>query len=264
MKYGSFAKRPALVICGLLLLLTEAAATAAQETAAESRNREIVVAAFDRWAAGGSDFFNEMLAPEVVWTIEGSGPSAGAYQGREDFMARAVRPFASRMSTPVRPVSKRIWADGDHVIINWAGEGTARDGRPYRNRYVWIFRMQGAKAVEVQAFLDLTAYEDVLRRIPAPAAAAEGSTTQTQQEKTMSQHPYVGMWVTLDGRIRQELLPNGRYDEARGARKSAYQGRYEVKGNHIDYWDDTGFTADGTFVSQDELHHGGMIFKREK
>jgi hypothetical protein len=85
-----------------------------------------------------------------------------------------------------------------------------------------------------------------------------------EQEKTMQQHPYVGMWVTADGQIRQELLPNGRYDEARGNRQSAYQGRYEVKGNHIDYWDDTGFTADGTFVSQDELHHGGMIFYRRK
>jgi hypothetical protein len=32
----------------------------------------------------------------------------------------------------------------------------------------------------------------------------------------------------------------------------------------IDYWDDTGFTADGTFVSENELHHGGMIFRRER
>ncbi len=77
-------------------------------------------------------------------------------------------------------------------------------------------------------------------------------------------HPYVGMWVTGDGHIRQELLPNGRYDEARGKRQSAYQGRYEVDGNQIDYWDDTGFTADGVFVNEDELHHGGMIFYREK
>lgn len=76
-------------------------------------------------------------------------------------------------------------------------------------------------------------------------------------------HPYVGMWVTGDGRIRQELLPNGRYDEARGTRKSAYQGRYEVEGNHIEYWDDTGFTADGEFID-DVLYHGGMIFYREK
>ncbi|QET32065.1 Atu4866 domain-containing protein [Burkholderia multivorans] len=64
--------------------------------------------------------------------------------------------------------------------------------------------------------------------------------------------------------MRQELLPNGRYDEARGNRESAYQGRYEIRDNRINYWDDSGFTADGTFVSDDELHHGGMIFYRRK
>ncbi|CAN3128168.1 Atu4866 domain-containing protein [Mycobacterium sp. smrl_JER01] len=76
-------------------------------------------------------------------------------------------------------------------------------------------------------------------------------------------HPYVGMWVTADGHIRQELRSDGRYDEARGDRASAYTGRYEVRGDHIDYWDDSGFTADGTFVSDDELHHGGMVFYRQ-
>ena len=96
-----------------------------------------------------------------------------------------------------------------------------------------------------------------------PVAAQPAATTQSKGAVTM-QHPYVGMWVTPDGRIRHELLSNGRYDEARGDRKSAYRGRYAVRGNHIDYWDDTGFTADGTFVSQDELHHGGMIFHRER
>lgn len=97
-----------------------------------------------------------------------------------------------------------------------------------------------------------------------PAGAEPHSSIPDEQEHEMQNHPYVGMWVTADGRIRQELLPNGRYDEARGSRQSAYQGRYEVRGNHIDYWDDTGFTADGTFVSGDELHHGGMVFFRER
>ena len=76
-------------------------------------------------------------------------------------------------------------------------------------------------------------------------------------------HNFVGMWVTADGRVRHELLPNGRYDEARGGRTSAYQGRYEVRGNHIDYWDDTGFTADGDFIDG-VLHHGGMVLRREE
>ncbi|MDE4586580.1 Atu4866 domain-containing protein [Sinorhizobium meliloti] len=76
-------------------------------------------------------------------------------------------------------------------------------------------------------------------------------------------HPYVGVWVTADGYIRHELLPNGRYDEARGKRKSAYRGRYEVTGEHIEYWDDTGFTADGDFIDG-VLHHAGMVLYRER
>ena len=80
--------------------------------------------------------------------------------------------------------------------------------------------------------------------------------------ETESPHPYVGMWVTDDGHVRHELLANGRYDEARGNRESAYQGSYRVTGNHIDYVDDTGFTADGEFID-DVLYHGGMVLRRK-
>lgn len=83
-----------------------------------------------------------------------------------------------------------------------------------------------------------------------------------REETEKMRHPYIGMWVTGDGHIRHELLPNGRYDEARGTRRSAYQGRYEMKGHHIDYWDDTGFTADGEFID-DVLYHAGMVLYRE-
>ncbi len=76
-------------------------------------------------------------------------------------------------------------------------------------------------------------------------------------------HPYTGIWVTEDGHIRHELLPNGRYDEARGNRKSAYQGSYTIEGNHIEYVDDTGFTADGDFING-VLHHAGMLLYLEE
>jgi len=75
-------------------------------------------------------------------------------------------------------------------------------------------------------------------------------------------HPYTGLWVTDDGHVRHELLPSGRYVEARGKRERAYEGRYEVSGQHIEYWDDTGFTADGDFVDANTLHHGGMVLRR--
>ena len=89
------------------------------------------------------------------------------------------------------------------------------------------------------------------------------SVLQSKGRETMATHEFVGMWVTSDGYIRHELLSNNRYDEARGDRKSAYQGRYTITGNHIDYVDDTGFTADGDFIDG-ILHHAGMVLYRAR
>jgi ketosteroid isomerase-like protein len=158
----ALAIRLALLAAGPLIPIPASAETTPPHTA---RNKQVVSEAFNRWSAGGSAFFNETLAPDVVWTIAGSSPTSGTYRGREDFIARAVRPFVSRLRTPVRPTSRQIWADGEHVIIHWTGNAMALDGRPYHNDYVWIFRMRQGKAVEVTAFLDLAAYEDVIRRV---------------------------------------------------------------------------------------------------
>ncbi|MGL4196338.1 MAG: Atu4866 domain-containing protein [Allorhizobium sp.] len=81
-------------------------------------------------------------------------------------------------------------------------------------------------------------------------------------DKVRATHPYVGLWVTEDRHIRHELLPDNRYVEARGNRERAYLGRYQVTGSHIEYWDDTGFTADGDF-RDGILYHAGMVLHRE-
>ncbi|MEU3861721.1 Atu4866 domain-containing protein [Streptomyces sp. NPDC028722] len=73
----------------------------------------------------------------------------------------------------------------------------------------------------------------------------------------------VGMWVTADGHIRQELRADGRYDEARGNRRSAYTGHYTVTGDHIDYVDDSGFTATGD-ICEGVLHHEHLVLYREE
>jgi hypothetical protein len=78
---------------------------------------------------------------------------------------------------------------------------------------------------------------------------------------TTSPATYVGLWVTADNHLRQELLPTGRYVEARGTREAAYTGRYEITGDHIEYWDASGFQADGEF-RDDVLYHGGMVMHR--
>ncbi|ANH67224.1 nuclear transport factor 2 family protein [Mitsuaria sp. 7] len=153
------------------LLHAESAPTASVPVDARNaeRNRARVAEAFEAWAKGGNTFFDDLLSPSVRWTIRGSGPYAGTYVGLEDFVARAVRPFASRLSKPVRPVAvHQVFAQGDEVAVHWDGAAVARDGQPYRNSYVWIFRMKDGRVAEATAFLDLAPYEDVIRRVPQP------------------------------------------------------------------------------------------------
>jgi len=51
------------------------------------------------------------------------------------------------------------------VIALFDGEGTARDGKPYRNTYSWYMRMQDRQIHEVVGFFDTIEYTDFWTRI---------------------------------------------------------------------------------------------------
>ncbi|MGV9988646.1 Atu4866 domain-containing protein [Streptomyces olivaceus] len=97
---------------------------------------------------------------------------------------------------------------------------------------------------------------------PTDTDRARNSDRSTDHDRP-TDHDVVGTWVTADGYIRQQLLPNGRYDEARGDRRSAYTGRYTVAGSHLDYVDDTGFTATGD-IRDGVLYHEHLVLYREQ
>ncbi|MFB6790451.1 Atu4866 domain-containing protein [Streptomyces olivaceus] len=97
---------------------------------------------------------------------------------------------------------------------------------------------------------------------PTDTDHSRNSDRSTDHDRS-ADHDVVGTWVTADGYIRQQLLPNGRYDEARGDRRSAYTGRYTVTGSHLDYVDDTGFTATGD-IRDGVLYHEHLVLYREQ
>ncbi|MFD7499098.1 Atu4866 domain-containing protein [Streptomyces sp. NPDC059832] len=93
--------------------------------------------------------------------------------------------------------------------------------------------------------------------VPGRAAAPE---TGLPAVVDLTGSPQVGVWIDRNGFLHQELTADGRYDETRGGRPHAYQGRYWIDGNRIDYLDDLGFWAYGEFQG-DELHHAGYVMK---
>lgn len=104
----------------------------------------------------------------------------------------------------------------------------------------------------------------VLAALDADARSSSPTPQATDMTRTeLSEADLVGMWITENGHIRLELLAGGRYDEARGARRSAYTGRWEIRGpGRIFFADDSGFTATGT-VADGTLEVGGDRFRRD-
>ena len=134
-----------------------------------ARNQATVESSLKAWAAGtGSPY--DLLADDATWTIVGRSAAAKTYKGREAFMREVIRPFNARMSAPLKPEIRRIYADGDTVIAFFDAKGTARDGKPYTNTYAWFLEMRDGKIVAAHAFFDSLEFNELWMRV-APAGA---------------------------------------------------------------------------------------------
>lgn len=214
-----------------------------------NKSKQLVARQFEKWKNGEESFF-ELLDKDVIWTVSGRSPVSGIYHGKDDFLENAVKPITERFTTPLKPELISLSCDEDYVWLHFKAQAGTVKGQLYENTYVWKMQLKNNRIVSGVAFLDTYELSELM--------------TSDKRETMEENNKYVGMWVSADGYIRHELLPEGRYDEARGSRKSAYRGSYTVSGNHIDYVDDTGFTADGEFTDEKTLHHGGYIFYKEE
>lgn len=80
-------------------------------------------------------------------------------------MTEVIRPFNARMTVPLKPAIRRIYADGDTVVIFFDARATARDGQPYTNTYAWFLEMRAGKIIKASAFFDAIEFNDLWSRI---------------------------------------------------------------------------------------------------
>lgn len=131
-------------------------------------NGQTVARAFDGWRAGTSNFF-DLLAPGASWTIVGNSAVSRRYASRREFLDLVIEPFNARLSRRLLPTVRTVYAAGDTVVALWDGEAVARDGKPYRNTYAWFMRFRGESIVDVVAFFDSIAFNDLWQRVsPQP------------------------------------------------------------------------------------------------
>jgi ketosteroid isomerase-like protein len=101
----------------------------------EESNRQLVADAFDAWAAGTGGVF-DLLAEDADWTIVGNSVASGTYPTRQAFLDTVITPFNARMSSPLVPSVRALYADGDTVVALFDASATVRDGSRYDNTHL--------------------------------------------------------------------------------------------------------------------------------
>jgi uncharacterized protein len=134
-------------------------------SALEQRNRAAVEEALEKAAHDFTIFFTELFTDDTEWTIAGHGPVAGVYHGLPELHDKAEAALFDRLAGPLAVTSRGIWADGNDVIARIDSTGTAKDGKPYANSYLYILTMENQKVIAGIEWLDLYAYYDIVDRV---------------------------------------------------------------------------------------------------
>lgn len=153
----------------VMLFLLGAAGGAAATGFARSYNLRTVRETFHKWSAGKGSL-NDLMAENAVIVIPGTAPHCGTFS-KSVFVRDVATPFMARFSRPPAPQARKIWSQGDDVVVLAEAEGTRRDGKPYANSYVFVLNLRRGRVVRATEFLDMAAFNDVWDQVdPAPTA----------------------------------------------------------------------------------------------
>lgn len=115
---------------------------------------EYVENLFRNLSTGNSRIFFESVADDVQWTVTGTHPMSGTYKTKADFLAHTLHRLNKLLTGDLVLNVDQIIVAGDTAAVEMTSASTARNGKPYINRYCWVTRFEGGIIKEVRAYLD--------------------------------------------------------------------------------------------------------------
>ena len=133
-------------------------------------NKRLMEGIFEELARGNGRPFVDALHEEVRWTIMGDTAWSGTWNGAASVRADLLGPLFHQFETTYRAKAVRVIAEGDWVVIESRGDVITKQGKPYRNSYCNVYRLDKGKVVEITEYCDTQLLTEALA--PPERAAA--------------------------------------------------------------------------------------------
>ena len=117
------------------------------------QNKELVTKTWHAFVKGDIKAAFANMSDDVSWLIPGKLSLSGLKKGKAavlDFSRGAAKIFPKGLTTDIR----RVYGDGDVVVLELTNKGKVANGRDYENDYCFVFEIEGGKIRRVREYLD--------------------------------------------------------------------------------------------------------------
>jgi ketosteroid isomerase-like protein len=119
-----------------------------------AENKELMREVFAELAKGNGRPFVGLLGDDIRWRIIGTTEWSGTWEGKAAVQQGLLDPLFAQFATRYRNTAVRLIAEDDYVVIECRGDVTTTEGRPYRNTYCYVCRLDGGKVRELTEYCD--------------------------------------------------------------------------------------------------------------
>jgi uncharacterized protein len=119
-----------------------------------TENKQLMQEIFAALAEGNSRPLVEAMTADFSWTVSGTTKWSKTYAGKQAVLTELFGTLRSRIAGHIRTVGDRFIAENDLVVVEAHGHNTTITGKPYNNRYCFVFRLSEGKLKEVTEYLD--------------------------------------------------------------------------------------------------------------
>lgn len=124
------------------------------------QNKQVVLKFINAMGSSDGATAATCLAQDAFTLAKGFGKFAGIR--RYDTIVGTIDAFKQLVPTGLRPDIKSVTAESDRVVVEFEGNATTCDGKPYNNQYCMVFTLADGKIKQVNEYFCTILAEDVL------------------------------------------------------------------------------------------------------
>jgi uncharacterized protein len=124
-------------------------------------NKAMVTKTWQAFVKGDIKTAFANMSDEVSWLIPGNLSVSGLKKGKAavlEFARSAAKLFPAGLTTEIR----RVYGDGDVVVVELSNTGKLANGRDYANEYCFVFEIEDGKIRRVREYVDTQKANDLM------------------------------------------------------------------------------------------------------